>query len=192
MPFKYIAVIVVVLIAGAFLAGYVPQQRLRSSAEQQSRTLGEQLETSEARVRMAGLLGQLLAIEEVVMRQNYGQAQELASRFFDDVGKEAASTPMNEFQSVLRDVLSRRDSVTALLTKADPAVLGLLQAIEEQIRRGLGYPVPQNSAAGRSSFPERGVVHGDVMNLRALQAIHEGVHQVQVLRPAPPRLLQEA
>jgi hypothetical protein len=89
----------------------------------------------------------VLAINEVVMRQNYGQAQELSSAFFDEVRAEAAATSMDEFRSVLQDVLSRRDSVTALLTKADPSVRDVLHTIEVQIRRVLGYSLPQDPAA---------------------------------------------
>jgi hypothetical protein len=140
-------IVVVVLIGGAFLAGYLPQHRVRTAAEQQSLAFREQFEAADARVRMSRLLGQVLAIEEVVMRQNYGQAQEMSSAFFDEVRAQTAATPMDEFRSVLQDVLSRRDSVTASLTKADSGVGDVLHMIEVQIRRALDYPVPQDSAA---------------------------------------------
>ena len=145
---KRIAVIaVVILIGGAFLAGYLPEHMQRTVAERESLALREQLEAADARVRLARLLGRVLAIEEVVMRQDYGQAQGLSSAFFDEVRSEVAATPMDEFRSVLQDVLSRRDSVTALLSKADSGVRDVLHTIEVQIRRVLDYPLPKDSAA---------------------------------------------
>jgi hypothetical protein len=148
MPWKRIAVVAaIVLIGAAFLVGYLPEYRLRTAAEQQSLALREQLAAAEARVRMGHLLGQTLAVQEVVLRQNYGQAQELSSAFFDSVRKEAAATPLDEFRSVLDEVLSRRDAVTASLTKADQGTVQALTTIELQLRRALGYPLPQEPAA---------------------------------------------
>jgi hypothetical protein len=48
---------------------------------------------------------------------------------------------------VLDEVLSRRDAVTALLTRADPGAVEALTTIEVQLRRALGYPLPQEPAA---------------------------------------------
>jgi hypothetical protein len=148
MPLKLIAAItVIVLLGGAFLAGYLPEHRLRLVAEQQSLALREQLAAAEARVRMGQLLGQVLALREVVTRQNYGQAQELSSAFFDSVRTEAAATPLGDYRSALNDVLARRDALTASLTKADPGTVEALSTIEAQVRRALGYPLPQTATA---------------------------------------------
>jgi hypothetical protein len=141
------AIAAIVMAAGAFLAGYLPERRLRRAAEQESVTLRDQLTAAEARVRMGRLLGQALAVREVVVRSNYGQAQELSSAFFDSVRQEAAITPSGEFRPVLNGVLSRRDSVTASLAKAEPAVVEVLRMIEVEMRRALGYAVPQEAAA---------------------------------------------
>jgi hypothetical protein len=148
MSWKRIAVIgAIVLVAGAFLAGYVPERMRRTAAEQESASLRQQLTAAEARVRMGALLGQALAVTEVVTRQNYGQAQQLSSTFFDSVRNEAATTPVGEFRSVLNEVLSRRDRITASLVKADPGVLEALRAIEVQMRQVLGYPTPETAAS---------------------------------------------
>ena len=158
MSWKRIAAFAaVVLIGAAFLAGYRPERRLRTAAQEESVKLRQQLDAAEARVRMGELLGQAIAIREVVMRQNYGQAQELSSAFFDSVRRKAAATPLAEFRSVLNDVLSRRDSVTASLAKADTATLEALRMIEVQIRRALGYPVFEEAAA--TQIGEFGIPH---------------------------------
>jgi hypothetical protein len=132
-----------VLIVAAFLTGYLPERGRRVTAERESATLREQLATAEARVRMGQLLGQVLAVRDVVAQQNYGQGQDLASVFFDGVRREAAETPLAEFRSVLSDALSRRDAVTAALAKADPGSLDMLRTIETEMRGALGYPRPQ-------------------------------------------------
>jgi hypothetical protein len=137
----------VILGGGAFLAGYLPEHRLRTAAERESQHLREQLGAAEARIRVARLLGEALTVKEVAMRQNYGQAQDLSSPFFNRVRDEAASTPIGELRDVLNDVLSRRDAVTASLTKADPGVVDTLHALELRMRGALGYPLPQASAA---------------------------------------------
>jgi hypothetical protein len=148
MPWKRIAALAaILLIGGAFLAGYLPERRLRMAAQDESVTLRQQLAAAEARVRMGELLGQAISIREVVMRQNYGQAQELSSAFFDSVRREEAATPLAEFRSALNEVLSRRDSVTASLVKADAGTLEALRTIEVQMRRALGYPVPEDAAS---------------------------------------------
>jgi hypothetical protein len=148
MSRKRIATIAaIVVIGGAFLAGYLPERSLRTAAQRESVALREQLAATEARVRMGQLLGQGLALREVVMRQNFGQAQELSSAFFDGVRREAAATPLDEFRSVLNEVLARRDAVTASLAKADAGILETLRAMELQMRRALAYPVPEEAAA---------------------------------------------
>lgn len=143
MSWKRIATVAaVVLIGGAFLAGYLPERRLRTAAEREAVTLRERLASAEARVRMGQLLGETLALREVVMRQNYGQAQDLSSSFFNSIRVEATATPLNEFRDVLNDVLSRRDSITSSLTKAEPGVVERLHDIEVRMRGALGYSLP--------------------------------------------------
>jgi hypothetical protein len=138
------AVAVTVLIAAAFLVGYLPERRLRTAADREVEALREQLAAAEARVRMGRLLGQALTLREVVIRQNYGQAQERSSSFFDGIRAEASATPLSEFRDALNDALLRRDSITASLTKADPAVVEALHAIEVRMRGALGYSLPQS------------------------------------------------
>lgn len=137
------AFVAIVLVGGAFLAGYLPERRRRTAAEQESSALREQLTAAAARVRLGQLLGQALAVRDAVVRQNYGRAQELASTLFDSVRREAAAT-LDEYRPVLDDVLSRRDSVIASLAKAEPGVLEPLRMMEVRMRRALGYPVPED------------------------------------------------
>jgi hypothetical protein len=116
------------------------------AAEEQARLAQNRLAAAEARVRFGELLGEVLTVKEVTVRQNYGQAQQLSSSLFDRVRAEAAETRESAFRDALNEVLARRDAVTASLTKADPGVVEVLHTIELRFRRALGYSVPPEPA----------------------------------------------
>ena len=143
---RSVAIIAVVVIGGIYFAGYLPEHQQRTAAETQARMLEQRLAAAEARIRMGELLGQALSIREVTMRQNYGQAQDLSSSFFDRVRSEAADTPDSVFRDALNELLAKRDAVTAALTKAEPGVNDTLHAIELRLRLALGYALPPESA----------------------------------------------
>jgi hypothetical protein len=145
MTFKRVligAAVVLIVILGAYLAGYWPERARRIALETEVTTLRGQLNEAEARVRMAQLLGELVNIVEATSAQNYGQAQGLASKFFDGARAEAARTPVPSFKAALERILQNRDQVTAALTRADPAVMEILRNAQLQLRTALGYPVP--------------------------------------------------
>jgi hypothetical protein len=149
---------VVVAIAAAYLAGYLPERASRVESEAQVAAVREQvaavqdkLEAAEARVRAGDLLGHLLLLEEAAKQQDYGQALALSTPFFDAVRREAATTPRPELREGLNEALAMRDGVTAALAKGDATVVDTLRAIELRLRRALGYAVP----AEASTSPER-------------------------------------
>ena len=129
----------VVVVGAVYLTGYLPQRSQRLAAEAEVRILTERLAASEARGRISALLGRALAVTDAASRQNYGQAQELASAFFDQVRAEAAVTIDAGARDALAEILSRRDAVTASLSKGEPGVVEVLQAIELRLRSALGY-----------------------------------------------------
>jgi hypothetical protein len=151
---KLVAAVVVLLVAGAFLAGYWPQrQRLeqsRAEAAELQRQLAEarsELAASEARARLGRVFGQYLALEEAVATGNYGEAQALSSAFFDRVREEAGRTTDASARTALDAVLMRRDAVTAGLARGEAAVREVLAPVERELRRALGYPVPPLAGA---------------------------------------------
>lgn len=135
-----------VVIAGAYLAGYLPESRGRIAAEAEVGELQMRLAAAEGRVRVGELLGQALTLKEVAKRQDYGQALDLSSPFFDAVRAEAARSPDSGSRTGLNEVLAMRDAVTAALAKADPTVIETLHGIELRLRRALGYALPPESA----------------------------------------------
>ena len=136
------AIVALVLIGAAFLAGFLPERRWRLAAEQQSRTAEARLVEAEVRARIGQLLGDVLTLKEAASRLNYGQAQVMSSGFFDRVRETAADTRTNTFRDVLTDLLARRDTVTASLATGDPTVIEIVRMMEVRLRQALGYPLP--------------------------------------------------
>jgi hypothetical protein len=141
------AVVVVVLIAGAYIVGDARQRTLRVDAEAQVAALEARAARAEARVRTGELLGRVLTVREAVVGQNYGQALEQSSLFFDAVRAEAGATPEPGLREALTEVLASRDLVTAALAKSDPGVLETLNRLELRLRRALGYAIPPDPVA---------------------------------------------
>jgi len=139
---RYFAALLIVLVGLAYLVGYWPEHQRRQALKEQVTSLQVQLAEAQARVRLGGLLGQLLAAEDAVSAQNYGQAQALSSQFFDAVQAEATRTAAGTFKDALEKIVPMRDPVTASLTRGDPQALTFLQDAETLLRNALGFPRP--------------------------------------------------
>ncbi len=145
---RVLAVVIVLLIAGAFVAGYWPQRerlvQARAEATELRRQLsevGSRVAEAEAKARLGRLFGQFLALQDAVVAGNYGEAQALSSPFFDRARDEAAKTADASARTALDAVLMRRDTVTAGLARSEGSVREVLVPIERELRRALGYPV---------------------------------------------------
>jgi type II secretory pathway pseudopilin PulG len=142
---KLLVVLVVLLVGGAFLYGRWPERQRRLALEGEKQALQRQLDEAQARVRLCSLLGQLQSLMRAVSAQNYGQARELSSRFFDDARSEATRTPEPAFARALEAALGLRDAVTGALAQADPGAIEPLQRVEAHLERALGPPWPAAS-----------------------------------------------
>jgi hypothetical protein len=131
------------LLAAIYVAGWLPERNRRIETEGRTAALQVERDDAEERLRVARLLGDILMLEEVVANRNYGQAEQLASRFFDAVRAEGSSVSDAGIRAALNEVQGRRDEVTAALARTDPAVATILKQIEVRLRSGIGYPVPQ-------------------------------------------------
>ena len=149
--FKFL-LLVVVLLAAAYVAGFWPQRERVSALQAENVTLQQRLEAAESRVRAGALLGELLTLKEAVQEMNYGQARGLSSPFFEHVVAEAARTTDPTVKPALASILALRDRVTVTLTQGDAAALGHLRESERRLRQALGYPPPPAGAAS-APFP---------------------------------------
>ena len=145
---RYVVIGIIVLagavgLAGlAFVAGYWPEHQQRQALEAQVSSLQAQLRDAQARVRLGGLLGQLLAAEDAVSAQNYGEAQALSSELFDAARAEADRTAAGSSNDALEKIIQMRDAVTESLTRGDPQALSLLRDAEMLVRYELGFSRP--------------------------------------------------
>jgi len=146
---KLVAGLVVLLVAGAFLAGWWPQRERLARAEAESaecrRQLAEartELGRAEARERLGRLFGRFLALQDAAVSGNYGEARALSSPFFDQVRDEGGTTRDATVRTSLDAVLMRRDTVTAGLAREEASVRDVLVPIQHELRRALRYPVP--------------------------------------------------
>jgi hypothetical protein len=163
---KVVAILVVILVGAAFVGGYWPQRQARGEMEgrlkaldERNKALERELSDAQARVRLSGILGQLLTLADVVAEKNYGHARTMASAFFDSVRTESDRSSLPAFKEVLEGILVTRDGVTAGLTEGDPRVLDQLRKGEARLRQALGYPqapgapslTPSTAASGATA-----------------------------------------
>ena len=145
--------LVVILLAAAYVAGFWPQRERVSALQAESVTLQQRVEAAEARVRAGVLLGELLTLREVVEAMNYGQARGMSSPFFEHVTAEAARTPDAALKQALASILALRDPVTVALTQGDASALGHLREFESRLRQALGYPPPAAAPTPAPALP---------------------------------------
>jgi hypothetical protein len=159
---RILAVLVVLVGAGAFAGGYWPQRQARARAEQEAAQAKEQLSQAradlarvQARDRRGRLLGRLLALQDALASGNFGEARVLSTPFFDGVRDEAAAETDAKVRASLDAILARRDAVTAALARGEASVREALVTIEGDLRRSLGYPVsspaPAKAAAAEAT-----------------------------------------
>ena len=82
---KMLVVLVVLLVAGAFAAGYWPAHQelvtVRAEANELRRQLSESraaVAAAEAKARLGRIFGQFLALKDAVASGNFGEAQGLS------------------------------------------------------------------------------------------------------------------
>ena len=153
---QLLAVLVVLSIAGAFVAGYWPQRqqlaRARAETVQLRRRLAEAralLAAAEAKARLGRLFGQYLALHDAVLAADYAEAQALSSPFFNAVRDEAEKTGDAAARTALDAALMRRDTVTAGIARGESSVRDTLVPIARELRRALGYTVRPSSRLSR-------------------------------------------
>ena len=81
--------IVVLLVAGAYVAGYWPEHRRLVAAREQVAALETRINHAEAQNRLAAILGQLLQLVDAVESRNFGEAAQQATTYFDSAATES-------------------------------------------------------------------------------------------------------
>ena len=139
---KILFLVVIVLIAAAYLVGYWPQRRRAESSEKNVQQLNQQLAQAQALARLCRIQSQLLSLIAQIEDKRFADAQKGSTEFFDAVRAEATRSNTADYAPSLEAILGMRDMVTAGLAKEDSAASALLrqalsklqQAIEQQAK----------------------------------------------------------
>ncbi len=148
-----LTLVVVVLLVVAYIVGYWPEHQRLVAADGELQLVRGQLNEAEAHVRICKLQNRLLHLIEKTAARDYGEAQELSTKFFDQVRLEMPRNTQPQLQSALGSVLRMRDSVTVGLTKGDPATLDLLQQMMRQFRQAVAPETPGDAARVETPAP---------------------------------------
>jgi len=136
MPMKKVGLVVVVLLlAGAYVGGYWPQRQKLQEAEKNRAQASQQLASAQTVVHITRLENDLVALVDQTQNQNYGEAQKLSSRFFNDLRAELDRSPNASYRQTLETIFAHRDAVTSGLTRADAATIGPLRQSLNEIRQ---------------------------------------------------------
>lgn len=126
----FILVLVVVL---SFGAGYgivfLEKRQVEQSAETTRQHLQAELADARARAQIASVTNQLGLLLIEVEHQNFGNAKELATKFFDDLSDVSRSVPAGPTRDRLSNVLKRRDEITADLAMLKPETAAKVQGM---------------------------------------------------------------
>lgn len=139
--------IVLLLLAAAYAGGFVQAYLEKREVEAELKAVTTDLEACHERSRIAGVMVRLLAVEDAARNRNYGDAQALASEFFEAARDLEASATLRPAKEALADILGQRDSVIVALTQADATVVDALKGFEMRLREALGFAVPQTASA---------------------------------------------
>ncbi len=130
-------IVLVVLLAAAYVGGYWPQhQRFREAQDNfnaVSARLANVEANAESRIRLCKLQSDLIALVYKTADKNYGDALPLSTKFFDQVLAEATRTDNQKSKSSLQSILQKRDAVTAALAKGDSSAYDLLLPLEKTL-----------------------------------------------------------
>ena len=117
----------------SFLLGYgivfLEKRQLEQSAEAARQQLQAALDSAEERAQIGSVANQLGVILIEVEQNNYGNAQERATRFFDDLNELSRSARDASTRERLSQVVRRRDEITTDLATLNTDTKAKLQAI---------------------------------------------------------------
>ncbi|HSE99246.1 MAG TPA: hypothetical protein VLD57_13335 [Blastocatellia bacterium] len=124
-PIRKITIAAGALLA-AFLIGYVPScMSARSAEAEKARLLN--------RLKMADLRGRIGMASYEANRNNYANAAQFSSEFFNQVAEIVNAGGDDSVKQRLQPILARRDEVTTNLAQADPSVKDKLAQIYAEV-----------------------------------------------------------
>jgi type II secretory pathway pseudopilin PulG len=132
---KVLLIVAVVLLGAAYFSGYWPQHQKLQQAQQANAQTAQQLGVAQSALHVCRIENDLVALVEQTQNQNYGEAQKLSTKFFDDLRGELDRSPNAAYHGTLDNIFGRRDAVTAGLTRGDATIIGPLRQSLNEIRQ---------------------------------------------------------
>jgi hypothetical protein len=132
---KLLLLIVLILLIAVYIAGYWPQHQQVEQLQHNAGQLQQQLSTAQSAARLCQLENESLDLLDQAKAQNYGDAQKLAGKFFNDLQAEVSRSPNAPYTQTLLSILASRDAVVASLARADASTVTILQQNMDQIRQ---------------------------------------------------------
>ena len=115
-------IVAVVLLAGVFLVGFLPQYAKVKRLDNELRAARRE----NALAQLRDLVG--LAFFQA-SQKNYGLAADTSARFFNRTREAIDQTPDSSGRKPLENLLTFRETITAELARGDPEVLNDMQAL---------------------------------------------------------------
>ena len=129
--------IVLGLLAITFAGAYVPLwlelRDTRATAEQVRLGLEARLHAAEERAQVATLASSLGMVLIEVRKDNYGNARQRSTAFFDQVRRLSSQASDDMLKRELMAILNRRDEVTTLLTANKPEASARLEDLFQEL-----------------------------------------------------------
>jgi hypothetical protein len=132
---------------------YLVNQRIRENSRQSRTALESQAERAQAefteareRLRVALLRDQLSSLIWEAEHDNFGTARLQSTHFFNRVRDTLPEVETPAVRQALRELLERRDDVTAALVSNDERVATQLREIYEDFPRATTLTVPADSS----------------------------------------------
>jgi len=119
----------IVLLAGGFLAGFVPQYLKNRALQAKLESPQKTIAALEGQMQMSELrdLASLTLLE--LSRQNYGLARDYSNQYYSKLNDVANTVQDANLKKSLEELATTRDSLTTSLAAANPASLSAAQPI---------------------------------------------------------------
>ena len=115
-------VVVLVFFLAGFLIGFVPSQTALEQLRAENDQLQRSNSTLQSSLRIAELRGAAGLMQHRVDQNNFGEAGEIATGFFNGVRQALHASNDAALRKNLQEMLLQRDKITTGLARADPAV----------------------------------------------------------------------
>lgn len=151
------AIVVLILLAAAFAAGYLPKYfelaRVQRENESARQRFEQNLDSLRQQLRLAMLQGKLAMVLVAAERSNFGTAREHSTAFFDALGETIASETVDARRESLSAIAQSRDDITAGLAASDAAVVDKLRDLFLRLNSEANAVWPAASPASDAAAP---------------------------------------